>query len=122
MPLLSLPANANQTQELCKEAVTRKHLVHPNVLPLLGVTIDNYQLILKWVFGGNLPEYIQKYPDADKLRLVRVFFATILVIRHIAFYQLCDVAEGLRYLHSCSVIHGDLKGVRNCSAPCFIPH
>ena len=26
--------------------------------------------------------------------------------------QLSDVAEGLLYLHSCNVVHGDLKGVR----------
>ena len=27
--------------------------------------------------------------------------------------QLSDVAEGLKYLHSCNVIHGALKGVRD---------
>jgi len=30
-------------------------------------------------------------------------------------HQLSDVAEGLNYLHSCNVIHGDVKGVRGCS-------
>ena len=30
-------------------------------------------------------------------------------------HQLCDVANGLQHLHSCNVIHGDLKGVRDCS-------
>ena len=30
-------------------------------------------------------------------------------------YQLSDVAKGLCYLHSCNVIHGDLKGVRGSS-------
>jgi len=29
--------------------------------------------------------------------------------------QLSDIAKGLCYLHSCNVIHGDLKGVRGCS-------
>ena len=28
--------------------------------------------------------------------------------------QLSDIAKGLCYLHSCNVIHGDLKGVRRC--------
>ena len=29
--------------------------------------------------------------------------------------QLSDVAEGLNYLHFCSMIHGDLNGVCDCS-------
>ena len=28
-------------------------------------------------------------------------------------HQLSDIANGLRYFHSCHVIHGDLKGVRD---------
>ena len=31
--------------------------------------------------------------------------------------QLSDVAEGLNYLHFCSMIHGDLNGVCDCSIP-----
>jgi len=34
--------------------------------------------------------------------------------------QLSDVAEGLNYLHSCNVIHGGLKGVRDCARSRFI--
>jgi len=30
-------------------------------------------------------------------------------------FQLCDAAKGLCFLHSCSIIHGDLKGV--CGRP-----
>ncbi|KAF9645418.1 kinase-like protein, partial [Thelephora ganbajun] len=76
----------------CQEAVMWRRLNHPNILPLLGVTISPLQLVSNWMPGGDLPEYIEKYPDADRLVL------------------LCDIAKGLCYLHSCNVIHGDLKG------------
>ena len=33
--------------------------------------------------------------------------------------QLSDVAEGLNYLHYCDVVHGALKGVRDCSRSRF---
>ena len=33
--------------------------------------------------------------------------------------QLSDIAEGLNYLHSCNVIHGDLKGVCDYSKSHF---
>ena len=36
-----------------------------------------------------------------------------------AHYQLSDVANGLSYLHSCNIIHGDVKGVWGYSRLCF---
>lgn len=76
-----------------EEAVTWKRLVHPNILPLLGVAIvPRVQLVSSWISGGDLPEYIEKHPDSDRISL------------------LSGVAKGLQYLHSCAVIHGDLKG------------
>jgi serine/threonine protein kinase len=27
-------------------------------------------------------------------------------------HQLCDIAEGLNYLHFCNIVHGSIKGVR----------
>ncbi|KAF9644312.1 hypothetical protein BDM02DRAFT_991187 [Thelephora ganbajun] len=79
----------------CQEAVMWKRLTHPNILPLLGVTITPLQLISNWVPDGNLSEYIKDNSDADRLALMS------------------DVAKGLCYLHSCNVIHGDLKGLRS---------
>ena len=49
-----------------------KHLTHPNIVPLLGVTITPYQLISTWMSGGDLPGYIEKNPNADRLKLVGV--------------------------------------------------
>jgi serine/threonine protein kinase len=90
-----------------------KRLTHPNVLPLLGVTIDRFQLISNWMSGGHLLGYITNNSDADRLGLVGV--PPILVTRAYTRYQLSDIAKGLCYLHSCNIIHGDLKGVRGCS-------
>jgi len=61
--------------------------------------------------GGDLPEYIEKHSNADRLGLVG---GPLLCLSHAySLRQLSDVANGLCYLHSCNVIHGDLKGVRN---------
>jgi len=42
-------------------------------------------------------------------------FLLLCLSRAYSRYQLFDVAKGLCYLHSCNVIHGDLKGVCGCS-------
>ncbi|KAF9645725.1 kinase-like protein [Thelephora ganbajun] len=79
----------------CQEAVMWKHLKHPNILPLLGVTLSPLQLVSNWMPGGDLSGYV-KNSDTNRLGLSR--------------HQLSDVAKGLHYLHSRNVIHGDLKG------------
>ena len=47
-----------------------KRLTHPNILPLLGITIVPPQLISDWMPGGDLPEYIRKNPEVNRLGLV----------------------------------------------------
>ena len=59
--------------------------------------------------GGDLPEYIKNNPDADRLKLVSVPPAVF--VPPSSPPQLSDIANGLYYLHSCNVVHGDLKGV-----------
>jgi len=49
-----------------------KRLAHPNVLPLLGITIEPFQLISNWMPGGDLPGYIEKQSGADRLELVGI--------------------------------------------------
>ena len=49
-----------------------KRLTHPNVVPLLGVTITPLQLISNCMSGGDLLEHIRKHPEVDRLGLVGV--------------------------------------------------
>ncbi|KAF9643680.1 kinase-like protein, partial [Thelephora ganbajun] len=93
----------------CKEAVMWKHLEHPNIVPLLGVTITPLQLISTWMPGGNLPEYIKTHPDADQLQFVGVL--PLCSPHAYLSHQLSDVTKGLCYLHSYNAIHGDIKGL-----------
>ena len=88
-----------------------KRLRHPNIVPLLGITLEPLQLISAWMPGGELKDYITKNPDVDQLGLV----GTPLLLHRITLthFQLSGIADGLNYLHSRNMVHGDLKGVRN---------
>ena len=59
-------------QKFCKEAVTWKTLRHPNVLPLIGVTMTEikFAMVSDWMANGNLNEFVEANPDADRLKLV----------------------------------------------------
>ena len=50
--------------------VVWKNLVHPNVIPLLGVTTDPTQLVSGWMPDVDLTGYITSNPDADRLSFV----------------------------------------------------
>ena len=90
-----------------------KGLVHPNIVPLLGITVSPFQFISVWMPGGELSEYIDAHPYADHLGLVGSHPATPCYIFSLLPRQVSDVANGLDYLHSHGIIHGDLKGVRD---------
>jgi hypothetical protein len=51
--------------------------VHPNIVPLLGATVEPLELISDWIPGGDLLGHIAKYPDADRVSLVDTFHATL---------------------------------------------
>ena len=59
-------------QRFCREGVAWKHLQHPNILPLLGVTVSEYRfaLVSGWMENGNINEFIESDPHVNRAELV----------------------------------------------------
>jgi len=53
--------------------VAWKHLRHPNILPLLGVTLNEHRfaLVSDWMENGNINEFIERDRHANRAKLVR---------------------------------------------------
>ena len=49
-----------------------KSLRHPNVLPLMGVTMTevHFAMLSEWMADGNIKEFVKANPDEDRLGLV----------------------------------------------------
>ena len=54
-----------------------KRLEHPNIVPLLGVTLAPLQSISTWMSGGELLEYINAHQFVDRLSFVGFRCATL---------------------------------------------
>ena len=56
--------------------MTWRTLRHPNVLPLIGVTMSENQfaMISDWMANGNINEFVKERPDANRLELVGFSF------------------------------------------------
>ncbi|KAF8996191.1 kinase-like domain-containing protein [Cyathus striatus] len=95
-----------------KEAILWSQLSHPNVLPFYGVhhlgdELGRICLVSPWMDNGNINVYLKRYPDANRL------------------YLLKEIARGISYLHdeNINIVHGDLKGanilVTSSGRPCL---
>jgi len=81
-------------KHVAREVTMWKELHHPNVLPVLGMWTDPGShkpcVVSPWMHNGNVREYTsQKTMDYSDL--------------------MAGIGRGLAYLHSCGIIHGDLK-------------
>ncbi|KAF9648292.1 hypothetical protein BDM02DRAFT_3096756, partial [Thelephora ganbajun] len=66
--------NLSKTKQLLfQEVVIWKRLSHPNVLPILGVSLELFPLcvITGWMIDGNIMDFTSKHPEVNRLRLVR---------------------------------------------------
>ncbi|KAJ7619454.1 kinase-like domain-containing protein [Roridomyces roridus] len=82
--------------KLCREALVWKDLHHPNILAFVGIDRESFPgslcLVSPWMEHGTVLKYLNDHgrENVDKL--------------------LFEVAQGLQYLHSHHVVHGDLRG------------
>ncbi|KAJ7713163.1 kinase-like domain-containing protein [Mycena metata] len=91
-------------KKFCQEALLWKNLQHPNILPFLGLhskesdpndplsILWSMFMVCEWMPKGTVLKYVKESPSAP----INVL--------------LLEIAEGLRYLHSKAVLHGDLRG------------
>ncbi|KAH0830106.1 WD40-repeat-containing domain protein [Lanmaoa asiatica] len=87
------------SQRLRREIKVWLNLKHVSVLPLLGTTMGFGRfpaMVCPWVENGALTSYLEDRHDS--LSVVEILGL------------LNNVASGLQYLHSRSVVHGDLSG------------
>ncbi|KIJ12549.1 hypothetical protein PAXINDRAFT_14625 [Paxillus involutus ATCC 200175] len=91
--------DAEKKKRLKREIRVWLNLKHINVLPLFGTTMGFGQfpaMVCPWLEDGPLTSYLERRDD-------RLTMGKRLVLLH-------DVAVGLQYLHSQTVVHGDLSG------------
>ena len=59
-------------QRFCREAVIWKTFRHPNVLPLMGVTMEerHFVMVSEWMSNGNITQFLKDNVTANRLQLV----------------------------------------------------
>ncbi|KAK7680538.1 hypothetical protein QCA50_016319 [Cerrena zonata] len=88
------------TAHFAREALMWIHLKHPNVIELYGIDTEWFHgtpcMVMPWVEETNIRSYMAKNQELLTVEQLNVW--------------IIDVANGLTYLHSRGVIHGDLRG------------
>ncbi|TCD66812.1 hypothetical protein EIP91_000948 [Steccherinum ochraceum] len=91
---------ASQFKAFCREALIWRQLRHPHILSFLGVDTRTFEpsglhcMVSPWMDNGSIVNCMAER-EVDRWVLDRWVF---------------EVAEGLEYLHSERVVHGDLRG------------
>ncbi|KAM6501328.1 Protein kinase-like domain containing protein [Amanita muscaria] len=86
----------NSQSDVCREALTWKSLSHKFILAFLGIYQEKAQLFLVSPFmkNGSLSAW-RKKSDPSKGEVQK---------------RLLEVAEGVQYIHSEGIVHGDIRG------------
>jgi len=59
-------------QMFCREVMMWKSLHHPNVLPLLGVTVNDghFAMVSEWMTNGNVNEFVEAHRNVNRFEPV----------------------------------------------------
>jgi len=83
--------------DICREALLWQLLRHPRFVPFLGIDAETFPqyicMVSPWMTHGTVLRYMEGKNGRSKID------------QHI-----CDVAEGLEFLHSEIIVHGDVRG------------
>ncbi|KAF8736319.1 hypothetical protein AX14_000496 [Amanita brunnescens Koide BX004] len=84
------------SKDLCREAIAWRSFTHRSILPLLGIFEEKSQLFLvsPFIENGTLIQW-RKQQERDVVEIHRMIL---------------EVAEGVQYLQSGGIVHGDLHG------------
>ncbi|KAG8919667.1 hypothetical protein FRC01_001179 [Tulasnella sp. 417] len=81
-----------ELKKILDQMIQWTSLKHPNILPFIGYQWnDTPVLVFSWYKNGNITQYLNDHPGLDRLKL------------------LVQVASGLTFLHSKSIVHGGIK-------------
>ncbi|KDQ50226.1 hypothetical protein JAAARDRAFT_200120 [Jaapia argillacea MUCL 33604] len=88
-------ADRRHELDLHIEALVSQRLRHPNIVPVFGLSEFNGRLCMvsEWMSNGNLLDFVKEHSDVDRVKLI------------------IDLATGLKYVHSCGLVHGDVKSL-----------
>ncbi|KAJ7145913.1 kinase-like domain-containing protein [Mycena epipterygia] len=82
--------------KFCREALVWRDLHHPNILPFIGIDRESFpsslSMVSPWMEHGTILKYLDVHGRANVDKL------------------LFEIAQGLQYLHSRNIVHGDLRG------------
>ncbi|KAJ6588772.1 kinase-like domain-containing protein, partial [Mycena capillaripes] len=83
--------------QFCREALVWQHLQHPFILPFIGMDPETFPsgslcMVSPWMENGTVLKYLSDHGRASVDKL------------------LSEIAQGLQYLHSQNIVHGDLRG------------
>ncbi|KAJ7770552.1 kinase-like domain-containing protein [Mycena metata] len=80
---------------ICREALVWRGLHHPHILPFIGIDRDTFPslaIVSPWMEQGTVLNHLDRHGRADVDKL------------------LFQIAQGIGYLHSRNIVHGDLRG------------